>query len=109
MKRMLIGVAMVVGVLSGTAAWPVTVTLNWVDGCLNETSMIVEKSTDGVTWFLAANNAPNTTTATVTGVLQDTDYRVKCINGAQSSPYTNTWRATVPFSGQPSNLTGTIQ
>jgi regulation of enolase protein 1 (concanavalin A-like superfamily)/fibronectin type 3 domain-containing protein len=72
------------------------VSLVWADNSNNETGFIVERSSDGVTFDSSFNVTANTTNYTdVTAIAEITyTYRVKAINGALSSDYSNTSFAT---------------
>ena len=75
-----------------------TITLHWTDNATNETSNIVERSTDGGTTFVTyatlgasvVSYADSVTTAGSTYV-----YRVYAVNSAGSSGYSNTASGTV--------------
>jgi len=77
--------------LTAQAISPTTVALNWQDTSMNESGFILERSTDGTTFLPVATMPANSVTYTDTlppagGIYY---YRVKAINSAGPSDYSN--------------------
>jgi hypothetical protein len=75
------------------------INLKWTDNATNETSLIVERSTNQTDWTLIRTLPANTSSHGDTSSLQRRTtyyYRVSAINGLGSSPYSNTASATTP-------------
>lgn len=71
--------------------------LTWTDNSNNETNFIVEKSSNGTDWVEAGRVASNVTSFSHQDVPCGTTvyYRVKAINGALNSGYSNTPNTTM--------------
>jgi hypothetical protein len=83
--------------LSATAQSSSTIALSWQDNATNETGYVVERSTSASFTSPASTSLPaNSTSYTDTGLTATTTYyyRVKAVNGATSSGYSNTANAT---------------
>jgi titin len=98
----------------GLTATPVSATqiaLAWQDAAGDETGYQLERSTDGVNWFLLASLAANVSAYVDSALAPETSYRyrVRAINGAGNSGWSNvavaTTLADVPPA--PSGLTAT--
>lgn len=90
--------------LSGTTA-----NLSWTDNATNETGYVVERSTNGGAFTQIASLAAGTTNYADPNLTNGTyTYQVKAINGAVSSPYSNTATVNVvnstPTLAAPSSL-----
>lgn len=73
--------------------------LNWTDNSSDEANFIIERSPDGATsWVEAGRVGANTSLFTHSNVTCGTTvhYRVKAINGALESSYSNTANITTP-------------
>ena len=85
-----------------------SVDLTWVDNSSVETNYRIEISTDDIVYILSSNELANTTTKTVAGLIEGTQYyfRVKAINAISQSDYSN---VTDPVTDvlSPSNLVAT--
>ena len=97
--------------LSGWAASPGEVVLNWIDNASNETAFRVERSVNGAFQEVATVGA-NITTARISGLPSGSGqlFRVRASNAAGFSAYTNTAFVTTPSPdptapGAPSGLT----
>ena len=97
--------------LSGWAASPGEVVLNWIDNASNETAFRVERSVNGAFQEVATVGA-NITTARISGLPSGSGqlFRVRASNAAGPSAYTNTAFVTTPSPdptapGAPSGLT----
>jgi hypothetical protein len=80
--------------------------VTWADQSNNETGFVVERSLDGST-FKALNTLPANTTTYLNGKLTtgtEYFYRVRAINDAGSSDYSNVASATAAVSKPPPNL-----
>lgn len=86
--------------LSGWAASPGEIVLNWIDNASNETAFRVERSVNGAFQEVLAVGA-NITTARVSGLPSGSGqyFRVRASNAAGSSAYTNTLYVTTPSPG----------
>ncbi len=64
----------------------------WTDNSDNETGFSLEISTDGETWTVAATTDADENSASVTGLVSDTEYffRVRAVNAVGYSAYSNT-------------------
>jgi hypothetical protein len=98
---------------SGASATAVgaVVTLVWTDNAAQETGFVIERSTNGTTFFSIATRGANTTNYTDTGAVVNTNYwyRVRAYNNAGYSAYSNTATVgTIPSapSGLVTFLTG---
>jgi hypothetical protein len=90
--------------LSGTTA-----NLSWTDNATNETGYVVERSTNGGAFTQIASLAAGTTNYADPNLTNGTyTYQVKAVNGAVSSPYSNTATVNVvnstPTLAAPSSL-----
>ncbi len=97
--------------LSGWAASPGEVVLNWIDNSSNETAFRVERSVNGAFQEVATVGA-NITTARISGLPSGSGqyFRVRASNAAGSSAYSNTMYVITPspdstVPGAPSGLT----
>lgn len=81
-------------VLSGVATNRVTLT--WVDNAINEDGYRIERSTNGVNFVEIAQVTASITTYQATGLSDNTTYhfRVRAVNPAGASAYTNIASAT---------------
>ncbi|MBI1762620.1 MAG: fibronectin type III domain-containing protein [Acidobacteria bacterium] len=77
--------------LAATAVSPTQINLSWTDAASNETGFQVERSLDGSTWAALATTAANVTTASSTGLINNTTYyyRVRALNLGGNSAYSN--------------------
>jgi RHS repeat-associated protein len=82
--------------LSATAVSGSQINLVWSDNSDNEENFIIEQSLDGTTFSQIASKDPNTTTASITGLMPATTYifRVKSVNSAGPSAWSTTANAT---------------
>lgn len=94
--------------LTATAASSTQINLAWSDSS-NETSYTLERSTDGTNFSVRATLNGGVTSFADTGLSPATQYwyRVRAVNGAGTSSYSNTATATTlaPPPAAPSNLT----
>jgi uncharacterized protein len=74
--------------------------LTWQDVAINELSYEIDRSTAGGSFSLIASLPANSTGFSGTGLVENTAYsfRVRAVNPAGASPYSNTATATTPFS-----------
>jgi fibronectin type 3 domain-containing protein len=97
--------------LNATAVSSSQINLTWTDNATNETSYVVQRSTDGTNWSTQATLGANSTSYTDTSVAAGTTYyyRVQALDGTISSPYSNTASATTPSTVvlAPTNLNAT--
>ena len=98
--------------LSATAISSSQINLTWTDQSANETGFQIERKTGaGGTYALIVTTAANATTYSDTGVVEGTTYfyRVRTVNGAGNSAYSNEANATLPVSppAAPANLSAT--
>jgi fibronectin type 3 domain-containing protein len=72
------------------------ISLTWTDNSNNETSFLIERSTNGTTFMQIASVAAGVTSYTDSGLSSSTayTYRVRAANTAGNSTYTNTAQAT---------------
>lgn len=83
--------------LTATAISGSRVDLAWVDNASDETGFQIEQSDNGTTgWALVASPAANATTASITGLPQNTPYyyRIRSVNADGNSTYSSvasTW------------------
>ena len=98
--------------LTAAISAPRQVTLTWTDNSTSETGFVIERSANGGAFVQIAAPGPRANTGTVTytdtTVLAKTtySYRVKAVNGAFSTAYTNTATVTLAaVPAAPSNLT----
>jgi PKD repeat protein len=82
--------------LSAAAASASQINLSWTDMSDDETGFAIERSTGGGTWALLATVGANVPSYANTGLTASTtyQYRVRAVNGAGESGYTNTAGAT---------------
>jgi hypothetical protein len=85
------------GSLTGWAASPSEVTLNWLDSSSNETSFRIERQVNGA-FQEVLTTAANVTSARVPGLAASTAYafRVRAANDSGFSGYSNTATVTTP-------------
>ncbi|MCX5852470.1 MAG: hypothetical protein NT072_10535 [Deltaproteobacteria bacterium] len=102
--------------LTATLQTGLRVLLSWTDNATNETGFVVERAVNTGAFVQIAAPGPRTGTGTVN--YTDTtvtpgntyDYRVKAVNIAGSSAYSNTALAIVPsLPAAPTGLTATLQ
>jgi fibronectin type 3 domain-containing protein len=95
------------GLVAGATS-PTSVTLVWQDVATDETSYEVERSTASGSFVRVATFGPNSTAYTSDNLTENTLYafRVRAINAAGASPYSNVASVTTPFSlpAAPTNL-----
>ncbi|MGN6557787.1 MAG: LamG-like jellyroll fold domain-containing protein, partial [Solirubrobacterales bacterium] len=88
--------------LTATAKSASQINLQWTDNSNNETGFVIERSTSSTfsSPFTATVGA-NATTYSDTGLAENTNYwyRVKAVNGAESSAYSNTASAMTQTAG----------
>jgi len=86
--------------LSAAAASSSQINLSWTDTSNDETGFAIEGSADGINWTTLPIVGANVQTYANTGLPAGTkyDYRVKAVNGAGESGYTNTASATTQAS-----------
>jgi hypothetical protein len=77
--------------IKSTAATTSEINLSWTDNSSDETGFVLEMSTDGSTYTVIETLPANTNTYKKTGLSKETVYyfRVKAINTALYSPYSN--------------------
>ena len=93
--------------LAATAVSSSEISLSWTDNSGNENGFEIERSADGFNWSLLTMASSNTSSHTDSGLSPSTTwfYRVRAINGAGESDYTNVASATtLP---QPAGITVT--
>ena len=85
--------------LSATAVSKSQINLQWTDGSNNETGFEIERSTNGTTFSRIKTVGVNVTTFANTGLTANKTYwyRVRAINHAGDSAYSNTDSATTPL------------
>jgi hypothetical protein len=99
--------------LTANAASSTRIDLSWTDNASNELGFSVERATGGGAFAAIASVGPDATGYADTGVASSTtySYRVRAVNGAGSSPYSNVASATTSAAASvpaaPSNLTAT--
>ncbi|AYQ35577.1 fibronectin type III domain-containing protein [Runella sp. SP2] len=100
--------------LTATATSSSQINLSWTDNASDETGFEIERSTDGTNFAKIADVGVNTTTYSNTGLVSNTRYwyRVRAVNSAGASSYTNVADATtqalpVTIPRPPSGLTAT--
>ncbi len=100
--------------LTATASSSSQINLAWTDNASDETGFEIERSNDGTNFAKIADVGANTTTYSNTGLTASTRYwyRLRAINSAGASSYTNIADATtqappVTIPRPPSNLTAT--
>lgn len=90
-----------------------SVNLTWIDNATNATGYMVERSTDGVNFSVIASPLAGIVKLTDANLTVGTTYtyRVKTVNGALQSGYSNTASITISQSrpSAPSNLNGILQ
>lgn len=96
--------------LTATAASTSQIDLKWTDNASNETGYQVERSPNGTTFTKIADLGANATAYQNTGLAPATDYyyRVRAVNAAGASAYSNTGPAktqNVPVPDAPANFT----
>ena len=84
------------------------VNLSWTDNSDNETGFEVERSPDNITFSLVTSSGANTPNASDTGLTPATTYyyRVRAVNSAGASAYTNVASATTLGAGPNTGLAG---
>jgi hypothetical protein len=100
--------------LTTTAVSGSRIDLSWLDNSPNETGFVVERSTDsGFSSPTTTTVASGATTWADTGLNPGTPYwyRVKAVNAAGASTYSNTAHVTTvePLPAAPSSLAGAVQ
>lgn len=82
--------------LAATASSSSQINLNWIDNANDETAFELERSTDGVNFGKIQDLAANTITFSNTGLNPSTKYyyRIRAVNSAGPSPYSNVVDAT---------------
>ncbi len=88
--------------LQATAASSSVINLTWNDASANETGFQIERKTGaGGTYALIVTTAANATAYSDSGLAEGTAYfyRVRAVNGAGNSAYSNEASATTPSSG----------
>ncbi|MCB0094864.1 MAG: fibronectin type III domain-containing protein, partial [Caldilineaceae bacterium] len=77
--------------LAATAQGVNSINLTWVDNSTDETGFDIERSTDGTTFAAVVRANANQTTFTNGGLACNTTYhyRVRALNAAGTTPYTN--------------------
>ena len=97
--------------LSAAAASASQINLSWSDNSDDETGFAIEGSADGATWTQVAAVGANVRSYANTGLSAERKYyyRVKAVNGAGESGYTNTANATTqaPLAMHIGDLDGT--
>ncbi|MCA0228961.1 MAG: fibronectin type III domain-containing protein [Bacteroidetes bacterium] len=100
--------------LTATATSSSQINLVWTDNASDETGFEIERSTDGTNFAKIADVGANTTTYSNTGLNASTRYwyRVRAVNSAGGSSYTNVADATtqappITIPRPPSGLTAT--
>lgn len=75
-----------------------SLTVNWNDNASNETNYVVERSTDGINYTEIATLGANVTSYNQTALTPNTlyYYRVKAVNGSESSVYSEVASLTTP-------------
>jgi titin len=99
--------------LSATAVSSNRVDLSWTDNASNESSFVIERSTDGVSYAQIAMVGANIATYSNTGLSASTTYhyRVRATNSAGNSAYSSSASATTGAAvspAAPSNLALTV-
>jgi hypothetical protein len=84
--------------LTAAAASSSQINLAWADMSDDETAFAIERSADGTAWTTIATVGANVRSYASTGLAANTKYyyRVRAVNGAGESGYTNTASATTP-------------
>lgn len=95
--------------LSAVSVSTTQINVSWVDNALNESSFQLERSLDGVSFTKLADLAANINSFQNTGLNPATTYhyRVRAINAAGASAYTNVDSATtdnIPVPDRPENF-----
>lgn len=100
--------------LAATATSSTQINLSWTDNAVDEAGFELERSTDGVTFGKIQDIAANTTTFSNTGLNASTRYyyRIRAVNSAGPSPYSNVADATtqappIVIPRPPTSLTAT--
>ncbi|OIN60793.1 fibronectin type III domain-containing protein [Arsenicibacter rosenii] len=97
------------GSLTTVGAAPSSLTLAWQDAAFNETAYEVEQASPGQSFTRVASLPANTTSLTLSGLTETTTYlfRVRAVNVAGTSPYSNTLTVTTPATlpAPPTSLT----
>ncbi|MDH7515100.1 MAG: fibronectin type III domain-containing protein [Bacteroidota bacterium] len=99
--------------LSATAVDYRSVRLNWKQGSANEQYYEIERQTQGGAWAAAKTAARGVTTVLDEGLADQTtySYRVRAVNGAGASDWSNEASATtpaLPVPGRPFGLSATL-
>nr|WP_293839803.1 fibronectin type III domain-containing protein [uncultured Arsenicibacter sp.] len=104
-----ISVPLTPGSLTAVAATPSSLTLAWQDAAFNETAYEVEQATPGQSFTRVASLTANVASFSLAGLTETTTYlfRVRAVNSAGASPYSNTLTVTTPATlpAAPTNLT----
>ncbi len=101
------------GLTAGRQTNPLRIDLNWTDNAIDETSYVIERSTDGVTFTQIGTALTNATTYSDTAVAYAVTtnvytYRVYAVNNTGPSAFSNTASVTMPtLPAAPSTLTAT--
>ncbi|MVM30693.1 hypothetical protein GO755_11680 [Spirosoma sp. HMF4905] len=84
--------------LTATAISATQIDLAWADLSANEASFDIERSSDGTNWTKIGDAPANATSFQNTGLTPNTKYyyRIRAVNAAGPSPYSNTADATTP-------------
>ncbi len=100
-----------VAVTKGTSQ----ITLTWTDNSNNETSFLIERSTNGTSFTQITSVGAGVVSYTDSGLSSSTayTYRIRAANSAGNSPYANTAQATTATPAPtapsaPSNVTATV-
>jgi hypothetical protein len=95
--------------LTGSSASATSIILRWTNTAINATAVLVESSTDSITFTQIASLAATATTYTNTGLTTNTlhYYRVRAQNASGDSGYSNIASATAGGIAAPSGLTAT--
>ncbi|MGB3588339.1 MAG: malectin domain-containing carbohydrate-binding protein, partial [Tunicatimonas sp.] len=86
--------------LVATAASPTSISLSWTDNSDDESSFVIEKSPSTAQPFSELTTVTSDTETYTDNSLTDGEfarYRVKAVNGAGSSSFSNTSSATTPY------------
>lgn len=92
---------------SGVSVSGDQISLKWTDNAKNETSYVIEKSTDGATFTTVATLGDNRSSYLVTNLLVNTEYyfRVKAVNAIGIGTSSIISKATLPNSGALQDVT----
>jgi hypothetical protein len=80
-----------------------SLTINWIDGAVNEDNYVVERSENGTDFNVIATLGADVTSYNDTGLLPNTQYyyRIKAKNGTESSVYETASVTTPPIPSAP--------